>query len=109
MILYIAGPMTADTEVEYTQNIAWAAMIGEILFKMGHKVFIPHCNTGHIRVPFSEIMDQDLTFLRMCQGIVLLKGWERSEGTKVELEEAKRVGLQVYTVDEALQKDKISV
>ena len=41
------------------------------------------------------VMDADLTAVRTCDAIYLLKGWESSRGAKKELAEALAHGLQV--------------
>ena len=42
-----------------------------------------------------SIMDADLTAVRSCDAIYLLRGWESSRGAKKELAEALAHGLQV--------------
>ena len=42
------------------------------------------------------VMDADLAALRSCETIYLLKGWENSRGTKMELAEALRHNLKFW-------------
>jgi hypothetical protein len=42
-----------------------------------------------------SIMSADLAAVRSCDAIYLLRGWESSRGSKKELNEAIRCGLEV--------------
>ena len=42
------------------------------------------------------VLDADLAALRSCETIYLLKGWENSRGTKMELADALRHNLRIW-------------
>lgn len=42
------------------------------------------------------VMDADLTAVRSCDAIYLLKGWKTSRGARKELAEALKYGLEIF-------------
>jgi hypothetical protein len=97
-IVYIAGAYRSRTLLGRILNI-WKARQASIkLSKLGYCVFCPHTNWGlldrHNNVQFW--LDCGLKILPKCQIIYMLKGWENSEGAKVEFDVARDYGLKVW-------------
>ena len=113
MRIYISGPMTGlpNNNRAAFDAAAWR------LRDMGHFVINPHDLTpvfgtaDEIADSFAAhyaddkaldgslaqcVLDADLAALRSCDCIYLLKGWENSRGTKMELAEALRLGLRIW-------------
>ena len=93
MKIYIAGPMTGLPEYNYPAFRAAAVLLrGE-----GHEVVNPvelgekygtadEINTDPVK--FADLILEELDALATCDAIYLLPGWEKSPGTRRELEVA---------------------
>ena len=88
MVLYLAGPYRGDIDA----NITAARKVAIELWERGYTVICPHLNTAHFEVdcnlPESEYIRRDLEILSRCDAIVMLPGWEKSEGACAELDYA---------------------
>lgn len=95
-VYYVAGPYRGDVE----RNIANARTVAAAIWKRGHAAICPHTNTHDLFPKLNEDLGfwipGDFAMLERCDGIVMVPGWEQSEGARKELEHAKRKGLQVY-------------
>ena len=96
-LAYVAGPYRAETEWKVKLNIRNAERVALAYWSMGYAVICPHKNTSLMggSLPDSVWLEGDLEMLRRCDVIVMVPGWENSSGAKAELEEAKRLGLEV--------------
>ena len=86
--LYIAGAYSADTREGIAANVehARAAMID--LLGRGYAVYCPHTQTEGLELVFVKevFMENDFEWIRNCNGIYMLKGWEDSIGACEERE-----------------------
>lgn len=67
--------------------------------KLGAYPAIPHTNTGawFIGTHTPELWyELTLEFMRRCDAVILVPGWENSKGTREEKKEAERLGLPVF-------------
>lgn len=99
-LVYIAGPFRAPTPWGVERNVreAEAAVMAMIEASGGSVVPIaPHMLFRHFDkcAPDEYFLAATLEILRMCKAVYVLPGWERSSGTRGELEEAGRLGLIV--------------
>jgi hypothetical protein len=82
MKVYIAGPMRGYKDYNFPAFRAAA----ERLRKMGHEVYDP--SEGEVATdpqrPLSEYMEKDLPVVCKVDAVVLLPGWEDSEGANIE-------------------------
>ena len=93
MKLYLSGPMTGLPDYNYPAFHAAAAA----LRTKGHKVFSPaESFEGNQDLPHHVYMRKDLKALLKAEGIVLLEGWGKSKGARLELRTALALGLQVF-------------
>jgi len=92
LMAYIAGPYTARTREGVYENIARARAVALKYWWLGYAVICPHTNTGGYESEFSEecLMRGDLEFLKRCDLIVMMKGWQTSVGATAELEFARQ-------------------
>ena len=94
--IYLAGPMSGLPDLNYPAFNDLAAR----LRAQGHRVenpaenHPPHCQSwlGYMRLAVAQ--------LATCDTVVMLTGWERSRGAKVEYQLA--VGLGLCVVDASL-------
>ena len=111
-LAYVAGSYRAykdgqpDPEGE-KRNIRRAALVASALWHENIAVICPHLNTSDCWVlnPHPEGHDAyikgDLRMLEMCDSIYILPNWETSEGTKQELELARKLGLEINWISES--------
>jgi hypothetical protein len=97
--VYIAGPMTGLPDSNYPAFHRAAAM----LRAMGWQVTNPAENTPpNDRPTWDDWMALSLPQVRAAAMVVLLPGWEHSQGARDERAEADRLGIPVYTLAEVL-------
>ncbi len=100
MKVYIAGPMSNMPDLNYPAFNAAAAM----LRAAGHEVLnpaenpAPPCGTwlAYMRMAVAQIAQSDR--------LVMLPGWEKSRGARVEFSLALGLGLEIMTWAEVLRK-----
>lgn len=99
-LIYIAGPYRAPTRDGVELNIQTARAYGRLVVEMGHYPVIPHSNTAHfehITTAGPEFyLDGTLELMRRCDGVLVIPGWQNSEGTIGEIKEAKKLGIPVF-------------
>lgn len=68
------------------------------LHKKGYFVFCPMLNTAFMdnANSYEHFMNECLQFIEKCDCVVLLPGYEHSNGVKLEIEYAKKIGKPVY-------------
>ena len=102
-LIFISGPYKAKTEKEKNSNI-WHAMQAAIrLWQKDWFVICPHLNTAHFenltKLDESIWLEGDLEILRRCDCVFMLKGYETSTGSLMELELAERLQKAIYYED----------
>ena len=103
-IVYIAGPLSGPNDWEVRRNIHRAAALGYEVAKLGAYPVIPHTNTGSVFM--GTLTDEfwyggTLELLRRCDAVLCVAGWQDSQRTNAEVEEARRRSTPVFErVDE---------
>lgn len=101
-IVFLAGPFRNDPEA----NIEKAREIAAKLEAMGYTVFCPHLITGHLygAVDEERVSAVFEAFIRMLATaedscMMLMEGWESSDGTQDEMAIALSEGVSIYEID----------
>lgn len=89
-VIFISGPYRADTLQGVMKNIQRARSAALKLWKQGYAVICPHSNTALFdgAADDSVWLKGYLEILKRCDAIYMLKGWEKSEGSRAEYHEA---------------------
>ena len=97
-IVYIAGPYRGKNAAEVERNIRTAQRYAMALTQAGIAVYSPHLNTAHFDglQPDQFFLDLGLEMLRRCDALVIAGGgWEKSDGTRREVKDARMLGMIV--------------
>jgi hypothetical protein len=101
--LYISGPMTGLPELNFPAfNQAARALRRE-----GFEVVNPAEINDDCELDWHACLRADIKALCDCDLIVLLPGWETSNGAHLELHVAHRLGLRVVTLDQLINNTTV--
>lgn len=97
-LVYIAGPFRAANDNGVEANIGRAEALGLEVAKLGASPVIPHANTRSLHHHIDEdfMLAATLELMRRCDALVLVEGWQGSQGTRDEMCEAHFLGLPVF-------------
>lgn len=110
--IYIAGPYRAlggkhDWSVYYEidQHINEARMWASKLATEQIAFFCPHLNSAHFEVTAPSATPEfwytmDMVLLQYASALLLIPGWEHSEGATAENQRAMELGIPVYRYQE---------
>ena len=102
MKLYVSGPITGTKD--YLKKFKEAE---EVLKGKGHSVINPAAVNSMMPVDttYEEYMKMSMTMLEMCDGIVLLDGWQGSRGANREYGYALGRDMEVFPLDVSRASD----
>lgn len=93
--VYLSGPMTGYKD----HNFPAFNIEAQRLRNLGYKVTNPvEVNPGVYS--WHECLRNDVSELTKCDSLVLMPGWQESEGAMLELQVAFRLGLQIRLCEE---------
>lgn len=99
MIIYVAGPYRAPSWNGVWDNIMRARAAARELWTKGWAVICPHANSIFMdgpEVPTGSFLAGDLEILRRCDAVLMLPGWEQSEGSRGEHALAELLTIAIY-------------
>lgn len=96
-VVYVAGPLRADTPWLVEQNIRAAEAVALQVWQAGLSPICPHTSTRYMMgaAPESTFLAGTLAQLRRADAVIVLEGWQHSAGSRVEVAEALKLGLPV--------------
>ena len=112
-LVYVAGPYRAATREAVEQNVAAARHVGRLVARMGMMPVMPTVNTAFFDFDFPGESDDQfwldgtLELMSRCDAVVMVDGWKLSDGAKVEVIEANRIGIPVYMNTSELQESEL--
>lgn len=99
-VVYVAGAYRAKTAWEIEKNIRKAETLACEVWKAGAAALCPHANTrGYYQdeCPSKVWLGGYLEVLSRCDAMILVEGWQGSEGTKAEVELAKERNIPIFS------------
>ncbi len=96
MRIYISGPITDIPPAHAQANFLRAA---EILQKKGISSINPEESLRNVILDHDEYLRINLAMLRLCDGILLLPGYEQSRGALMELGMAMALDKEIYLLE----------
>lgn len=96
-LIYVIGRYRASSQWELEQNIRHAEQAAIKLWLDGWAVICPHKNTAYFGglAPDDVWLDGDLEIIKRCDAVYVLKGWQQSGGSRVEVALAKQLELEI--------------
>lgn len=97
MKVYISGPVTGNKDAR-----EWFGSMSYLLKRAGFGAV----NPVQIMEPVAHVLDYrtilqaDLELLEGCDAILMLPGWENSQGANKEYDKATRLGMKKFFVEE---------
>lgn len=100
-LLYLSGPFSNDDYIHgIEQNILNASKIALECWRQGWAVICPHKNTSGFQyvtdIPYERWLEGDTLMLSKCDAILMLPGWQKSNGACTERALAINMNIPVY-------------
>lgn len=92
---YLCGPMSGIPEQNYPEFRRCTAL----LRSHGFNIVSPHETMPNPDggIPWEVCLKQDLNTLTRCHGVIVLDGWTRSRGARLEVGTALALGMPILT------------
>lgn len=103
-VIYVAGKYLGESDWETYNNIHKARVAARKLWDEGWAVICPHSNTAFMGGVGERNKDDgdwlkwitgDKEIISRCDAIFMMDNWQDSKGARIELNEARGLGLEV--------------
>ena len=105
--VYVAGPYNAPDVIGVLANIRRGMDLSIKVLQMGLAPFCPWLDWlfgVKADITIEQYKEYSMTWLRVSDAVLLVPGWEASEGAKAEVAEASKFGIPCFeTLEELLQ------
>ncbi|WAT26769.1 DUF4406 domain-containing protein [Pseudomonas sp. GXZC] len=102
--VYVAGPMTGIADFNYPAFNA----VADQLRAQGYEVENPADHGIVEGAQWADYMAYDLTRLGLCGVIALLPDWEKSQGARLEVLIAERLGMTVVNAHDLITREAVN-
>ena len=100
-VVYLSGPIRAETPRERMQNIEKAQKYAADLWLEGYAVICPHANS---LIPLEDNdvpwIEGDIEILKRCDIVFMMPEWTNSKGSRLELEAAEKAGVEIRYLED---------
>lgn len=112
LLIYVAGPYRGQSKEAVELNASVARAVGLLVARKGWAPAVPHYNTYLYDFITTDLDDEfwlnaTMELMRRCDAVVLVPGWQRSQGTLAEIKEAQRLGLPIYYAEHDVPEAKV--
>ena len=114
-VAYIAGPYRAPTRAGVIANIRRAREVSRLAWEAGYAAICPHMNTALLdsdRLTPDVFLEGDLEIIRRFKPgrdvMIMMDGWESSEGARGEKELADLMGIEVIYEQEFREECEVA-
>ena len=106
IVVYIAGPFRGPNAWAIEQNIRRAEELALAVWRSGMAALCPHTNTRFFQGASDDDvwLQGDLELLLRCDAVLLVPGWERSQGAMAERARAIEGDIPVFEDLDRLQE-----
>jgi hypothetical protein len=97
-VVYVSGPITAVNQWLVERNVRIAEDAAAALLAHGVTAICVH-SMGRFMgdmLSWEDWMRHDLAILALCSAVLVVGDWEKSNGTKAEIEYAQSLGIPVF-------------
>jgi hypothetical protein len=105
--IYVAGKLT-DITANYIRNMHEMINCSEEVRSNGYSVFIPCLDilSGLVvgTLTYDDFFNNNIEWLKVADAVFLTPGWEKSEGTKREIEIAEYHNIPIFEKMEDMNK-----
>ena len=106
MKIYIAGKITGETESDI-QNKFFAAKTN--LIRQGHKTMSPAVLTANQDFEHEDYMHICYAMIDVCDAVYMLSDWQKSKGTRMELQYAADHQKEIMYEDESTKEPSFPI
>lgn len=111
--IYLAGAYSSDNIIGVLDNIRAGQRAGAIAMMRGYAIFCPwldyqlhfHLREGE-QIEKKIYQDNSMAWLEVSNEVWVLPGWEKSNGTKREIERARQLKIEVKYLTKDFFKTK---
>jgi len=112
--VYVAGAMQADNILDVLNNIHKGINVAGKVAQAGYAPFVPHFDIEFakqgIKLPMNFYYDYTMEFLKRCDYVVVVDGYENSKGVLEELQKANELKIPVfYNITDLINYDWFEV
>lgn len=104
MKLYVAGRYNASNVIDSLRNIQRGIKYSAKLLKEGHEPFCPWLDHQFLfyepSLTEADMKRYSMEWLKVCEEVHVLPGWESSAGTRAEILKAVELGIKVIYLKE---------
>jgi len=110
--IYVAGPYSASNAMDVLRNIRYGIEVSTKVLLAGFAPFCPWLDYHFVlednyeKLLVSDLREYSLAWLEVSDAMLVLWGWEKSEGTLKEIERAKELDIPIYYELPALIKNE---
>ena len=109
--IYVAGAYSADNILDIMANVKKGQDMAAYLIAHGYAVFCPFLDFQLALTAYGSDLTKEMyqansmAFVESCDAILVLCGYEKSNGTKREIKRAKELDIPVYYDREKMMRE----
>ena len=100
--IYVAGAMSSPSCITFLDNVRKGQRVALKILLMGNHPFCPFLDFQYFlqlrdgeEITLEQIRNYSMAWLRKCDMVFLVPGYEKSEGTMAEIKEAMELGIPI--------------